>query len=189
MLTQTFDGALWHSVDHGQTWARILLPSLPPASELTPASGEMLHEGGATDAIAFVQRPTGSKPFTLCAMVFDQTAIAYNVAPLYCSTDSGQSWTRRPRTAVEWGNGKPATFELPQLMLSDGTLLAWDVRTLSVFPGNNASADAAHVIGTIPTPLNPDNIPGGEASPIPGGAVLWQPHDPQTLYVAVYYTP
>ena len=149
----------------------------------------MLSEGGATDAIAFVQQPTGSKPFTLCAMVFDQTAIAYNVAPFYCSTDSGQSWTRRPRTAVEWGNGKPATFELPQLMLSDGTLLAWDVRTLSVFPGNNASAAAAHVIGTIPTPLNPDNIPGGQASPIPGGAVLWQPHDPQTLYVAVYYTP
>ncbi|HEY1389954.1 MAG TPA: hypothetical protein VGF38_15555 [Ktedonobacterales bacterium] len=188
MLTQTFDGVLWRSVDHGQTWARILLPSLPPASELTPPPGELLWDHGPTDAIAIVQRPTGNKPFTLCAMVFDQTTITFNVAPFYCSTDSGQSWIRRPRTAVEWGNGKPATFELPQLMLSDGTLLAWDVRTLSVFPGNNASAAAAHVIGTIPTPLNPDNIPSGEASPIPGGAVLWQPHDPQTLYVAMYYS-
>jgi hypothetical protein len=188
LLAQTTDGVLWRSVDHGQHWARILLPSLPPASELTPTPGEMLSEGGATDAIAFVQQPVGNKPFTLCAMVFDQTAIAYNVAPFYCSTDSGQTWTRRLRTAVEWGNGKPATFELPWLMLSDGTLLAWDVRTLSVFPGNNPSAAAAHVIGTIPTPLNPNNIPGGEASPIPGGAVLWQPHDPQTLYVATYYT-
>ena len=74
-------------------------------------------------------------------------------------------------------------------MLSDGSLLAWDVQTLSVFPGNNPSAAAAHVIGTIPTPLNPDNIPGGEASPIPGGAVLWQPYDSQTLYVATYYSP
>jgi hypothetical protein len=189
LLAQTTDGVLWRSGDHGQHWARILLPALPPASELTPTPGEMLSEGGATDAIAVVQQPTGSKPFTLCALVFDQTAIAYNVAPFYCSTDSGQSWTRRPRTAVEWGNGKPATFELPQLMLSDGTLLAWDVRTLSVFPGNNPSAAAAHVIGTIPTPLNLGNIPGGVASPVPGGAVLWQPHDPQTLYVATYYTP
>lgn len=189
MMTQTFAGVLWRSVDHGQHWARILLPALPPASELTPTPGETISEGGATDAIAFVQQPVGNKLFTLCALVLDQTAIAYNVAPFYCSTDSGQSWTRRPRTAVEWGNGKPATFELPQLMLSDGTLLAWDVRTLSVFPGNNASAAAAHVIGTIPTPLNPDNIPSGEASPIPGGAVLWQPHDPQTLYVATYYSP
>jgi len=189
MMTQTFGGVLWRSVDHGQHWARILLPSLPPANELTPTPGEMLSEGGATDAIAFVQQPAGNKPFTLCALVFDQTAIAYNVAPFYCYIDSGQSWTRRPRTAVEWGNGKPATFELPQLMLSDGSLLAWDVQTLSVFPGNNPSAAAAHVIGTIPTPLNPDNIPGGEASPIPGGAVLWQPYDSQTLYVATYYSP
>ncbi|HKW22256.1 MAG TPA: sialidase family protein [Ktedonobacterales bacterium] len=189
LLAQTTDGVLWRSSDHGQTWTRILLPSLPPASELTPTPGEMLSEGGATDALAIVQLPTGNKPFTLCALVLDQTAIAYNVAPFYCSTDSGQSWTRRPRTAVEWGNGKPATFELPQLMLSDGTLLAWDVRTLSVFPGNNPSAAAAHVIGTIPTPLSPDNVPGGAASPIPGGAVLWQPHDPQTLYVATYYAP
>jgi hypothetical protein len=149
----------------------------------------MLSEGGATDAIAIVQQPSGNKPFTLCALVFDQTTIAYNVAPFYCSTDSGQTWTRRPRTAVEWGNGKPATFELPQLMLSDGSLLAWDVRTLSVFPGNNPTAAEAHVIGTIPTPLNPNNIPGGAASPIPGGAALWQPHDPQTLYVAMYYSP
>ncbi len=189
MLAQTTDGVLWRSVDHGQRWARILLPSLPPASELTPTPGEMTWEGGMTDAIAFVQQPVGNKPFTLCAMVFDQTAIVYNVAPLYCSTDSGQSWTRRPRTAVDWGNGKPDTFERPLLMLSDGTLLAWDVQTLSVFPGNNASAGAAHIIGTIPTPLNPNNIPGGLASPMPGGAVLWQPHDPQTLYVAMYYTP
>jgi hypothetical protein len=189
MLTQTTDGVLWRSSDHGQTWARILLPSLPPASELTPTPGEMLWDHGATDAIAIVQQPSGNKPFTLCALVFDQTAIAFNVAPFYCSTDSGQTWIRRPRTAVEWGNGKPATFELPQLMLSDGSLLAWDVRTLSVFPGNNPSAPAAHVIGTIPTPLSPDNVPGGMASPIPGGAVLWQPHDPQTLYVATYYAP
>ncbi len=122
-------------------------------------------------------------------MVFDQTAIAYNVAPFYCSTDSGQTWTRRPRTAVEWGNGKPATSSSRNCCLSDGTLLASDVRTLSIFPGNNSSAPAAHVIRTIPTPLDPDNIPGGQASPIPGGAVLWQPHDPQTLFVAVYYTP
>lgn len=189
MLAQTTDGVLWRSVDHGQTWTRILLPSLPPASELTPTPGEMLWDHGATDAIAIVQQPSGNKPFTLCALVFDQTAIAFNVAPFYCSTDSGQTWIRRPRTAVEWGNGKPATFELPQLMLSDGSLLAWDVRTLSVFPGNNPSAAEAHVIGTIPTPLNPNNIPGGVASPIPGGAVLWQTHDPQTLYVATYYTP
>jgi hypothetical protein len=189
LLAQTTDGVLWRSSDHGQTWTRILLPSLPPASELTPKPGEMLSEGGATDAIAIVQQPSGNKPFTLCALVFDQTTIAYNVAPFYCSTDSGQTWTRRPRTAVEWGNGKPATFELPQLMLSDGSLLAWDVRTLSVFPGNNPTAAEAHVIGTIPTPLNPNNIPGGAASPIPGGAALWQPHDPQTLYVAMYYSP
>jgi photosystem II stability/assembly factor-like uncharacterized protein len=189
MLAQTTDGVLWRSGDHGQHWERILLPSLPPASELTPTPGEMLWDHGATDAIAFVQQPTGNKPFTLCALVLDQTTIAYNVAPFYCSTDSGQSWTRRPRTAVEWGNGKPATFELPWLMLSDGTLLAWDVRTLSVFPGNNSSAAAAHVIGTIPAPLNPGNIPGGVASPIPGGAALWQPHDLQTLYVATYYAP
>jgi photosystem II stability/assembly factor-like uncharacterized protein len=189
MLAQTTDGVLWHSVDHGQTWTRILLPALPPASELTPTPGEMLWGHGATDAIAIVQQPTGNKPFTLCALVLDQTTIAFNVAPFYCSTDSGQSWIRRPRTAVEWGNGKPATFEMPQLMLSDGTLLAWDVRTLSVFPGNNPSAAGAHVIGTIPTPLNLGNISGGVASPVPGGAVLWQPHDPQTLYVATYYAP
>ncbi len=55
-------------------------------------------------------------------------------------------------------------------------------------PDDTFTAAEAHVIGTIPTPLNPDNISGGEASPIPAGAVLWQSHDPQTLYVAVYHT-
>jgi hypothetical protein len=187
LLAQSFDGALWRSTDHGQNWTQLQLPPLPPASQLTPLPGETVMNGGATDAIALVQQPLGNRPFTLCALVFHQQAIAYNVAPLYCSTDSGQTWTRRPRTAVNRGNGNPAAFELPQTMLLDGSLLAWDVRTLSVYPGNDTAAPAAHVIGTIPTPADLNDIPGGQVGVLAGGgAVLWQPHDPLTLYVATY---
>ena len=32
LLAQTTNGVLWRSSDHGQNWARILLPSLPPAT-------------------------------------------------------------------------------------------------------------------------------------------------------------
>jgi hypothetical protein len=72
-------------------------------------------------------------------------------------------------------------------MLLDGSLLAWDVRTLSVYPGNDTTAPAAHIIGTIPTPADLNDIPGGQVGVLAGGgAVLWQPHDPLTLYVATY---
>ncbi len=189
LLAQSFDGSLWRSTDHGQNWTQLQLPPLPPASQLKPPlPGETVMIGAsATDAIALVQQPLGNRPFTLCALVFHQQAIAYNVAPLYCSTDSGQTWTRRPRTAVSRGNGSSAAFELPQTMLLDGSLLAWDVRTLSVYPGNDTTAPTAHIIGTIPTPADVNDIPGGQVGVLAGGgAVLWQPHDSLTLYVATY---
>ena len=190
LLAQSFDGALWRSTNHGQSWTQLQLPPLPPASQLKPPlPGETVMNGGATDAIALVQQPLGNHPFTLCALVFHQQTIAYNVAPLYCSTDSGQTWIRRPRTAVSGDNGRTATFELPQTMLLDGSLLAWDVRTLSVYPGNDTTAPAAHIIGTIPTPADLNDIPGGQVGVLAGGgAVLWQPHDSLTLYVATYST-
>ena len=186
LLAQTYDGVLWRSSDHAQHWTRIMLPALPPAAELTPAPGEQISEGGPTAAIAFVQQPVANKPFTLCAMIFDQQPIAYNVAPLYCSNNSGQTWTRRPRTAVDWDNGKPSSFELPRAMLGDGELLAWDVQSISIYPGANPLAPAARVIGTIPPPRDANNIPSGELRATPNGVTLWQPWDPQTLYVAVY---
>ena len=186
LLAQTFDGVLWQSSDHGQHWTRIKLPALPPAAELTPTPGEPIMQGSTTAALAFVQQPVDSKPFTLCAMILDQQQIDYNVAPLYCSNDSGQSWTRRPRTAVDWGHGKPSSFELPLLMLADGELLAWDVQNVSMYPGANASAPAARVIGTIPPPRASNLIPAGLMGATPSGVTLWQPWDPYTLYVAVY---
>lgn len=186
LLAQTYDGVLWRSSDQGQHWTRIKLPTLPPAAELTPSPGEQIVQGGPTAAVAFVQQPVANKPFSLCAMIFDQQQIDYNVAPLYCSNDSGQSWTRRPRTAVDWGNGKPSSFELPRAMLGDGELLAWDVQSISIYPGANTSAPAARVIGTIPPPRDANNIPSGIMATTPSGVTLWQPWDPQTLYVAVY---
>jgi hypothetical protein len=187
ILAQTYDGALWRSTNQGQDWTQLDLPALPPASELTPVADDLMSFGGTTDAIAFVQQPIGNRPFALCAIVFHQQPIVFNVAPLYCSSDSGQTWIRRPRTAVHWGNGKSDTFELPWMMLGDGSLIAWDVQTISVFPGNNTAAPAAHVIGTIPSPIDPNSIPSGQVGVASGGgAVLWQPHDADTLYVATY---
>lgn len=189
MLAQTSDGALWRSLDHGNSWARIKFPALPPASQLTPKPGETVNEGGTTDAVVFVAQPTGAQPFSLCAIVLDRQPIAYNVAPFYCSSDSGQTWVRRPRPAVEWGNGRPATYVVPSVMLTDGTLIGWNVQTISAFPGNNPAARAAYVIGVIPAPHSPDNVPGGLIGSTEGGAVLWQPIDMQTLWVAVYHVP
>lgn len=189
MLAQTSDGALWRSLDRGNSWTRIKFPALPPASQLTPTPGETVNEGSIADAVVYVAQPTGAQPFSLCAIVLDRQPIAYNVAPFYCSSDGGQTWVRRPRPAVEWGNGRPATYVVPWLMLKDGTLIGWDVQTISAFPGNNPAAPAAHVIGVIPAPHSPDTVPSGLIGSTEGGAVLWQPIDMQTLWVAIYHAP
>lgn len=187
LLAQTYDGVLWRTSTNGTTWAQINLPALPPAGELTPTPGEGIYETAMPGAaIVFVQQPIADHPFTLCALVLDQTLTVFNVAPLYCSTDSGQTWTRRPRTAVSQGYGKPDQFELPSLMLPDGSLLSWDVTTIYRMPGSNLHAPSGFVVGTIPPPHDPNNIPGGMAGITTHGATLWQPHDTQTLYVAQY---
>jgi hypothetical protein len=187
LLAQTYDGVLWHTSTHGTTWRKIKLPALPPAVELTPTPGEQISETAMPGAaIVFVQQPIADRSFTVCALVLDQTLTIYNVAPLYCSTDSGQTWTRRQRPAISEGNGKPDQFELPSLMLPDGSLLSWDVTTIYRMPGNNLHAPSAFVVGTIPPPHDPNNIPGGMAGITTHGATLWQPQDTQTLYVAQY---
>ena len=71
-------------------------------------------------------------------------------------------------------------------MLSNGALLAWDVRTISMMAGFEPELQAGHILGAIPTPFDPNNIPGGEFGVTTDGAVFWQPQDMQTLYVAVY---
>lgn len=189
LLAQTVDGVLWSSADRGQTWASIALPALPPASELTPAPGETQFTVKPGAAVVVVGAPVANRPFTLCALVLDQTLTVLNVAPLYCSTDSGQTWVRRPRPAVSVTSGKPAQFELPDAMLADGSLLAWDVQTLYALPGNNTQALAAHALGTIPSPPDPNSIPAGMLGVTPDGAVFWQPQDPRTVYVAQYTLP
>jgi hypothetical protein len=189
LLAQTYDGVLWRSDNQGTAWSKMKPPPLPPASELTPTPGETISEiGMPTDALVFVQRPVANRPFTLCAVVLDQALSVLNVAPFYCSVDSGQTWVQRPRPAVTQGNGKPDQFEMPSVMLGDGSLLAWDVTTIYALPGNNVHAPKGHVLGSIPSPHDPNNIPGGTLGVTAQGAVLWQPHDPQTLYVARYAT-
>ena len=187
LLAQTYDGVLWHTSTNGTTWTQISLPALPPAVELTPTPGEGIMETAMPGAaIVFVQQPIADHPFTLCALVLDQTLTVFNVAPLYCSTDSGQTWTRRPRPAVSQENGKPDQFKLPSLMLPDGSLLSWDVTTIYRMPGGNLHAPSGFVVGTIPPPHDSNNIPGGKVGITTRGATLWQPHDTQTLYVAQY---
>lgn len=187
LLAQTYDGVLWRSTTGGADWVQIKLPALPPAAELTPMPGEMLYETGEPPAaIVYVQQPVADHPFTLCALVLDQQLTVYNIAPLYCSTDSGQTWTRRPRPAVMQGSGKPDQFEMPSVMLPDGSLLSWDVTTIYRMPGNSATAPAGFVVGTIPPPHDPNSIPGGFYGVTAHGVTLWQPLDTQTLYVARY---
>lgn len=190
LLAQTYDGVLWRSAKQGTTWDQIALPPLPPASELTPSPGEDLIETAMPGAaLVVVQAPTSDHPFTLCALVLDQTLTVFNVAPLYCSTNSGQSWVRRPRPTVSQGNGQPVGYGVPDAMLADGSLLAWDVQTIYAFPGNSIQAPAPRALGTIPPPPDPNNIPAGMLGITPDGAVFWQPQNPRTVYVAQYKLP
>src|SRR5262249_10686224 len=180
---------LWRSGDSGTTWSQVALPKAPPNSEWTPTPGETINEASqAGAAYIYVQQPVGNEAFTLCALVLDQNQnlIMLNPVPLYCSKDSGKTWLQRPRPTVAVGNGKPDQFELPWAMLSNGALLAWDVRTISMMAGYEPELVSGHILGAIPTPFDPENIPGGEFGVTIEGAVFWQPQDSQTLYVAVY---
>jgi hypothetical protein len=187
LLAQTYDGVLWRSSTHGASWVQIKLPALPPAVELTPTPGEQIMETGMPGAaIVVVQQPIADHPFTLCALILDQTLTVFNVAPLYCSTDSGQTWKRFSQPAISQGNGKPDQFELPSLMLPDGSLLSWDVTTIYRMPGSNLHAPSGYAVGMIPPPHDPNDIPGGMAGTTVHGVTLWQPYDTRTLYVAHY---
>ena len=130
-------------------------------------------------AWVYVQQPVGNEAFTLCALVLGQSQnmIILNNAPLYCSSNSGKTWLQRPRLTVAVGNGKPDQFELPMAMLSNGALLAWDVRTISMMAGAEPELLTGHILGAIPTPFDPNNIPGGEFGVTIEGAVFWQPQD------------
>src|SRR5262249_23104595 len=150
LLAQTYDGVLWRSGDSGTTWSQVALPKAPPNSEWTPTPGETINEASqAGAAYVYVQQPVGYEAFTLCALVLDQNQnlIMLNPVPLYCSKDSGKTWLQRPRPTVAVGNGKPDQFELPWAMLSNGALLAWDVRTISMMAGYEPELVSGHILG------------------------------------------
>ncbi len=210
MLALTYSGRLWISADQGAHWSRISYPAIPPASQLPTPPGANINLGEPIDGLVWVAQPTigqtphhcaqvphsssslcdhtavVGQPFHICALVLHDEPITFNSAPMYCSTDSGQHWTRRPQpTAGKTPRGGPQ-FEMPVVLLANGALIAWDVHLIFLLPGDDTAIHSGTLLGTIPSPVNENSIPAGGLGVTTTGATFWQQHDGQTVYVSQY---
>jgi hypothetical protein len=176
-------GQLWTSTDHGARWQQIAFPWWLPTG------------GVHTIVLVYVEPAVGRDPFAVCAAVDTDTSIpatqTTGVYNFYCSHDEGQTWSLRV-TRVSWGAGAVPLFLFsgPDIsefsILPDGSLVAWEVTTIYRLSIDNTSIPNETVLGSIPQPPDPNNIPGGMIGITAHGAVFWQPFSSRTVYVASY---
>lgn len=176
-------GQIWTSTDQGAHWRLVAFPWWMPIG------------GRNTLVLVYVQPPARESLFSICAAVDislsvpqDQTTGGYS---FYCSNDGGETWSPRVfQVSLAQGTQPLTVFPGASMsvyaILTDGSLIIWDVTTILRLPVDTKSVPVETVLGTIPTLPDPNNIPAGMIGITARGAVFWQAFNASVVYVAAY---